>query len=350
MKIIGLLTAWACEDWIEYSIEHALDIVDELIINIGPYNKYFKKIGDKTLKIAEKYNQVDKVKFVPTIFVTNDLVLSYSLNRCATLNKMLQVSENIEKGNVLWLLDADEFYPKEAINEIYNFINQNEDFDVIDLRSLYFCINFEHYFESDVRRLFNIKSKKIHFTPTQYINPKPVISFNLLKNNPMFHYSLLTGEQLRGIFWLGEDHYDLLLWYYRIYYKYNVNDEEYWMRKNEELTGNYGFWFSKEPHFTEKNGHGLFKFEGKHPEIIENSFLRKISDFRIYMREKPNYETYLKVMKEIIAEYKKFSFTKFRREKIFKIMTLLRKRPYFEKILERVNNYLIKIGLTSPKP
>jgi len=42
-------------------------------------------------------------------------------NRCETLNRMLNASENIIVGNLIWILDVDEFYSKRAIEEIRNF-------------------------------------------------------------------------------------------------------------------------------------------------------------------------------------------------------------------------------------
>ena len=62
MKIIGVLVAWAAEDWIEYCIKQITEIVDELLILIIPFNKYFKKLEDKTLEKAKKYVDNKKIK------------------------------------------------------------------------------------------------------------------------------------------------------------------------------------------------------------------------------------------------------------------------------------------------
>ena len=120
MKIIGLLTAWACEDWIELAIEQALDIVDELIISIGVFDENFKKIEDNTFNRAKKYFNNDKLKLVDTICNSKDIRRN---NRCATLNNMLRASDNIEIGNLIWILEDDEFYSRESIEEIRNYIN-----------------------------------------------------------------------------------------------------------------------------------------------------------------------------------------------------------------------------------
>ena len=337
MKIIGLLTAWASEDWIEYSIQQALDLVDELIISIGAHNKYFKMIEDKTDEKAKKYLTNKKIKVVQAVSgPSNDP----DKNKCATLNRMLHVSENIEIGNLIWILDVDEFYSKNAIDEINLFIKTNNDFDEIQFFSYYFCINLEYYITSHLNRIFKIKQNDIYFTPTQILNPKCVKTVTLLENNPMFHYSLLTGEQLRAIYWLSTDKFERLIWYMKIYKKYDPLKGEYWIKKNQELNGIYGFWFH-DIDIIENNGHGLFRYYGKHPELIENSPLKQISDFRTYMRKKPNYKKYLLAMKELIVGKKKKSFKKALRDNIYLSLFTLKKLFFIGRIFDIINNLLI---------
>ncbi len=298
MKIIGLLTAWACEDWIEISIKQALDLVDELIIAIGAYDKYFQRIEDKTYDIARKYLNHKKIKVVS---IVRNPALSRKQNRAETFNHMLKASENIKKGNLLWILDVDEFYSKESIEEIMDYIESNKDFDEIKVVARFFCINLNYYILFTHGRILKITDDNPYFTPTQKINPRPKKIITLLHENPMFHYSMLTGEQLKGILWLLDDFIYKFMWYRKIYNNYDPQNEEIWMQKNQELTGNFGFWITKEDAI-EKNGHGLFHYNEKHPDLIESSPLKKISDYRIYMKEKPNYKIYLKVVNQIIAE------------------------------------------------
>ncbi len=346
MKIIGLLSAWASEDWIQYSIEQALGLVDELIISIGPYNEYFKMIGDKTFEKASKYFDNKKIKFVNTICLSNKKI---SHNRCATLNQMLQVSENVEIGNLIWLLDVDEFFTVEAINEIREFIINNEDFDDIHLCGRLFGINFNYYVETHLHRIFKIRSKNTYFRPTQSIEPKPEKTAVLLKNNPMFHYSLLTGEQQRGIYWLSEDRFKGMLWYMKIYKNYDPFNQNYWMEKNLKLTGNYGFWlFSwdiKNKIFLNKiknSNESLIKYCGKHPELLENSSLRSISDFRVFMRKKPNYKNYIEAMKQLIDEKKKNSFRSYWNLKLSNLEKKFQNIPRLERLHNKLILMLIK--------
>ena len=334
MKIIGLLTAWACEDWIELSIKQALELVDELIIAIGAFDDYFKKIEDKTLQRAKKYFDNDKIKVIET---TNNPSFSKSENKCATLNHMIQVSDHIQKGNILWILDSDEFYSEDSVKEIMDFIKIN-DFDEIRVHDRFFCINLNYYLDTIHGRILKIKASNPYFTPTQKIHPRPKKVVTLLKKNPMFHYSLLTGEQIKGLLWMSDNFIHKFYWYRKIYLKYDPNKEQYWMEKNRKITGHYGFWFDSYA-FKEKNNHGLFKYNGQHPTIIENSPLKEISDFRIYMKKKPNYEIYRQTMIEIIEK-------KRTEERIRNLFEIIKNTKVYQKIITKLKSLLKEIPIT----
>lgn len=340
MKIIGFFTAWACEDWIEYSIKQAIELVDELIVCISPHSKYFERIKDNTFIIAKKHLNNSKVKLLRHNYDSNKTA---DENKCDILNKMLQISENIEKGNLIWILDADEFFSKEAIKEIKDYLNNNNDFDEIEFKSRFFCINLNYYVMSSHIRIFKIKTTICYFTPTQRFNPPPLKKIILLNNNPMFHYSMLTGEQMRGIYWSSTEKW--LIWYMKIYKSYDPLNEDFWMKKNQLITGKYRFWVTSE-NIVEKNNHGLFKYDGKHPELIENSPLKNISDFRTYMRGKPNYKNYLKAMKEIITEKKKINYKRLFRNKIFQIKKYLVKTLFFKNfnVKTKINTILYNLN------
>lgn len=55
---------------------------------------------------------------------------------------------------------------------------------------------------------------------------------------------LLMGEQMKGIQWMLEGCPEAFLWYRRIYENYDPENEELWKKRNQQLTGHYGFWRS----------------------------------------------------------------------------------------------------------
>ncbi|MFX1311004.1 MAG: hypothetical protein ACFFHD_00110 [Promethearchaeota archaeon] len=301
MKIIGLLVAWSVEDWIEYSIQQALNLVDELIISVGPFHKHLQNTEDQTLAIVKKYIENEKIKFLRSICLSNNTI---DQNRCMTLNQMLKFSNLIQEGNLIWLLDAFDFYSSEAIVEIKKFIKECYDFDEIQLITYNFCINFNYYVKSFPIKIFKIKDQKPKFISPMMLSYKTLKTYVLLRNNPMFNYSLLTGEQIKGISWILEGKYKHFLWIRKIFNKYDPNNEEFWMEKNKELFGKKRFFYPTLD-IVENFGYGLMIYKGKHPDIIENSEIKKILDFREYIKQKQNYQRYLKTVKTIIIEINK---------------------------------------------
>ncbi len=348
MKIIGLLSAWACEDWIDLAITQALDLVDELIISIGYYHKFFKAIEDKTINKVKKHLNNEKIKIVETYCDKNNSKVE---NRRRTLNLMLEASDNIEVGNIIWLFDADEFYSKEAIEEIMNFIKK-EDFDVIIVKDYMFCINFDYYIILYHERIFKITNKNFYFfKPTQIFWPPPKKKAILLENNPMFHYSLLLGEQIKGIQWILEGLPLSVLWYRKIYRNYDPSNEDFWMKKNQELIGNYRFWKDTRGKVIEKNCHGLFRYNGKQSGLIEKSALRKIIDFRSYTKKKPNYKRYLEIAKPMIKNSKKNTWkmlffkiieSKIWQKTITNLNKSLLKKPFYKNIFKKF--FMVKLN------
>jgi len=325
--------AWACEDWIELAIEQGLELVDELIIAIGAFHPYFKKIEDRTYMKAKKYFNNKKIKIVETLCNPKN---NADQNRAATANYILKESGLIEVGDVVWTLDADEFYSKEAIREIGEYI-KNNDFEEIYVKDRMFCINFNYYIDFEHARLLKIKDYHTHFKPPQRIYPRPKEKVVILEKNPMFHYSMLMGEQMKGIQWMLEGISQAVIWYKKIYNNYDPENETLWLKKNQELTGNYRFWRDDHKGIEEKNGHGFFRYDGKHPEIIERSPLRNISDFREYMKNKPNYPAYLAAMRQLINEKKRFDY---------KILLLkISESELWQRLFLRFKERLIRIRL-----
>ncbi len=350
MKIIGLFVAWAAEDWVDYSIRQSLEFVDELIISIGPFHTHLRNIEDNTFEIAKNYFNNKKTKFISSICLPENTI---NQNRCITLNKMIEISDFIEEGNLIWLLDTDEFYSKEAINEIKSFIKKVCDFDEIQLITRMFCMNFNYYVKTFPTKIFKITNQKPRFISPIKLSYKSRKNYVLLRNNPIFNYSLLTGEQTIGIKWILEKNYKRFLWLRKIYNKYDPENETYWMEKNEELSGKKRFFYPTLS-VVENFGYGLMTYEGKHPEIIENSSIKKILDFRDFTKRKNNYQSYLKTVKTIILEKKKFKVNNLINIFFSHIQNLYNKilikfYPYLTKKVKKRIKHLIRSNLIVKK-
>jgi hypothetical protein len=285
-KIIGLVTGWGVESWIEPCIKQALEFCDEVLVAIGTKSPVMQRFEDSTLELSKKYR--DRVKLL-SINVNTELT---SVGTAGMLNSMLRFSDLFEIGNWIWILDSDEFYHKRTCDFIKLAIAK----DVathITVKSKFFLVDMYHYLEGEHERLFKItdyndnKDPSTLFIPTQHwpLAKNAIIKkLTLPKEYPMFHYSMLKNPCMRVFEWEYEQpntkQERKVKWAHEIYKYYDLDNEEYWINKNLEVSGIRHPWFH-ESYNTDENGK-LFVYKGKQPKYIEETELPKIKDFRAY--------------------------------------------------------------------
>ena len=273
-KIIGLINAWAAEDWIEPAIQQALLYCDEVIVSVGAHSTDFKYLEDSTLQRVTKYQ--DKIKIVSM----SKAGLSHNDIKANTLNRMLKQSSLFKQDNWIWILDVDEFYFNATHLKIKEIIKNNIH-DCIRIEAKLFYINGFRYLCSSHDRLFKITNSACCFKPTQHWTGSQNKKFILKRDNHrlgMFHYCLLTGLKYKELLWeshLGR-HDEKILWLREIYIKYDLNNEDLWINKNLKISG------IKSPFYNnqfqpDQNGY-LFVYMESHPSFI-NHLMQK-EDFR----------------------------------------------------------------------
>lgn len=279
MKIIGIIIAWACEDWITLAIRQAKELCDEVFVIISPHSKELENFRDNTYNIAKSFNNIRLYDLL------ND-VDNHSAAKASLLNAVLERSKYFKENNWIWILDADEFYTEDTREVMEEMINENQDVDQIDFTARFFYINMQHYLVGTHPRLFRIKKENIEkenyrFLPTQYWSGTELTAVACTFH--MFHYSLLTNPFMRKHFWKteysGTEQSNKTLWLDKIYKNFNLDNQSYWIKKNKKLFDIKSPWFSDSFVGKEKSGY-LYKYDGKHPKIIEESGLTAIKDFR----------------------------------------------------------------------
>lgn len=285
MKIIGLITGWGCEDFIIPSIEQAIEYCDEVLVCIAPHTEEMKEFEDKTSSMIAGYKFNRKVKII-----YHSEVSTHAQAKATILNKMLSSADNFVVGNWLWILDIDEFYFKEDVENIKVLLPVSGKVDQFGVEEKYFMFNMQHYLTGTHNRLFRINNLNNMFFPTQRWSGTKVSAILYAPEVEMYHYGMLTNPHAKIAFWRTE-YPDKIqtrktLWLDKIYRNYDLNDEDYWVNKNYELTGTYSPWFAGS---FKPNDYGkLFKYEGIHPKFIEETKLPKIKDFRKYFNFKRN--------------------------------------------------------------
>ncbi len=269
MKFVGLICAWGVENWIKLAITQALKICDEVIVSIGAHCEQVKKYEDNTIEICQQFKNI---KLIPTVYTGH-----HNTTKAATMNAMLKSSENFKINNWVFLLDVDEFYHESDINDLKkNLTNYN----AAIIRSKIFFINMEKYILGDHYRAWRITSEDCQFQPT---NRWTGAMQPIYQSDPiMYHYTFLLNPQAKIDFWKNEfkvtKQNDKVKWMKEIYLKYDLNEEEYWLDQNFKLFGKRR---PSGPHDFGWPNEKLLDLDSKHPDIIENSSLRHIKDWRI---------------------------------------------------------------------
>jgi len=275
-KIVGLIVAWYAEDWIDLTIQQALQFCDEVVVSIGAHTHSLAKLKDSTMDKALLYE--DRVKFIKTAKP------SYH-NSCKadTLNAMLKASNNFKAGNWLWILDSDEFYFPATYEIIKDIISANK-YDSIKIEAKFFYINMTRYLHSAHGRLFKIKNRSSRFMPTQRWTGGNGRQYLLRRDDQqigMFHYSLLMPIGYKRLFWQTEKRADQsykVRWLNNIYATYDLKDEEKSLNRNQRMFNIRSPFYNDQfrPH---KNGK-LFTYDGLQPPLIQESNLINIDDWR----------------------------------------------------------------------
>lgn len=289
-KLIGLVPGLYVEEWIEPSIQQALNYCDEVVVSIGAYVPELNVLQDKTLERAKKYS--DRISLVDPV-----VSKSHIGGKGPTLNRMVEAS-GAEVGDWLWVLDTDEFYFDQTVQMIKEMISSENNLSTIWLPAKFFFLNMTRYLRAKHPRLFKITHSGAHFKPTGALNWRGEgevshIPFDLEDDQfGMFHYSLLTSPRYRRLFWETEFGHKTgrtretqdkkILWLEEIYLKYELDREEYWIDKNMDLLDlprRTPIWT---PAFTPQTDGTLFQYNGPQPAVIEQAGLHLIEDFRTY--------------------------------------------------------------------
>jgi len=273
-KIIGLLTAWGARRTVEAAAQQALEYCDEVMAVVSSFAPELRRFEDETYGILKKFKRINLLDYR-----TKETTISYAV--ADVLNQMLLRSSLYSTGNWVWILDADEFYADSASNLIRSAID-NGRYNQITAESHFFMINTHHYLNETGNRLFRIESGDRGFIPTNKWLGKLRNIYLLPRKHGMFHYGMLVSAEMYrmkwGVEYKGRCQDEKARWLDEIYYKYDLKNEDYWLRKNLEISGIRSPWFNRG--FTPNIDGKLFRYIGKHPKFIEESGLTKIKDFR----------------------------------------------------------------------
>lgn len=283
-KLVGLITAWGAEPFIEPAIKQGLEYCDELVVSVGLHMPHLKAYEDNTMTIAEKYK--NQIKIVPSVCKGG-----YVSSRSLSLKKMLDDTGNNKKGNWIFILDCDEFYFPEDIARAKDVIKENNHKRIM-MPEKVFMIDTKHYLKWGRDRLKKLTQDNMSFKNNLLGYENSEKPFTLPTNKGMFHYTFLLNHNAKRTFWLNEygnssgiNEKKKVYWLDEIYLKTDLNSQATAVQKSLKK---YGIKSAAGPIFhggpwksVDQNGH-YYKYDGEHPSFIEDAGLTKIKDYRKY--------------------------------------------------------------------
>ena len=258
MRVIGIFTAWGCEDWAPLAIQNHLKICDEIYVAIEPHCEELRRFKDNTFERIVEITD-DRIKFLPKVGINNNPIVT----KCDMLNLVL---EFCEVGDILMLCDSDEFYDDGAVVEIQSVLDT--EWDMLRVKDRFFCINFDWYVGGSHGRFWKIKTGA-RFYPSQHMMPDPIVVPTILENHPMFHYSMLTNPAMREVYWEAYGRNMQAEWQREVYMEWDLNATPEEMAKMAfkcyQISGVNSFWFNKGNIEQDYEPPYLLEFHGEHP-------------------------------------------------------------------------------------
>jgi len=279
MRKLGVMSIWGREDFVLPALEQALDLVDEVAVTVCCMHPALEKFRDRSrdlaLGFARGEPRVHYLEMLP------NYSLKWEVHMSEVLNALLDALRP-ESGDIVWLLDCDEFYNEAAQAEIAERIESDDSFSSLRLKSYMVGPDFYHYLISWHTRIHRHRNGR-KFIPTSFyapIDPNPPV---ILENCPMFHYSLACSSEMKQTFWLVErglptppEQQAKADWVDKVYKGYDTSDQSRSLEQAQIETGRHRFWFGD--NIQEVEGGGLFKLTERHPRYLYKYGLIGFSD------------------------------------------------------------------------
>lgn len=260
---LGYLQVYNEVSWIGFAIDQAMTLCDELLMCEGSqflaYSDIPERSDDGTLDIIadKKRKYSGRIKVMDTVRVHDN----YRRNQCANFNIALN---HCKVGDYFIPLDADIYYMNDCISWMNNLMTQ-KDVDVLYLKGRTFTYSF--YWEMKIHSdcfhsVIYRKTPKFRFVPTHRgINTGE----RIIKDEEylMFHYTWVKPrERVKIRLRTSKRYREMEKWFNQSWDNIELIDgKSYKCWANMTLT--------------------LKRYNGKHPEILDNHPWRYVEDIRI---------------------------------------------------------------------
>ena len=265
----GFLQVYNEKEWIGPQIDQIMMLCDNLLITEGSNYPKFPNVSERSTDGTLDFIH-DKMREYPSRISLNTSIRKHSIwnqNKCDNFNRALTFCKD---GDYFMKQDADEFYTNEHIARLNEQMKEHKA-DVINSWGYCFAFGFKW------RRIRNEvqlegkdhilkKNPALYFVPTHMPRKMgPIVIQNKDEDYlGRFHYSWVRTTSRKRIQHLCEDP-KMLKWF-----------DTYW-GKIQLINGKrYNYYRG---HFV------LERYEGRHPEILDDHPWRNVEDVRDWKEE-----------------------------------------------------------------
>jgi hypothetical protein len=294
MKTIALAMMYDEEAFAYKSLQNIYNVVDQIIvsdISVSPFNQPLHS-SDNTFKEIQRFIKNEDIKNKIKIFKPHESLGTEKRENLEAIckNKMLKMSD-IEDGDIIYMVDIDEFFLPECIEFIKSKFKKNDHMVHTRLYEKQFAYNMSLYFNSSHDGRFLRYRKGAFYTASQHFH-HTVDGPDLTK----IHTHDIPREEVE-FFHLCWVKHPLLLrnkvltfkrpsftnWWNFVFLCWPIDDQQAY-KNNKTLPPYHGTGFCEGMH--EK----LRQFEGELPEVLRDYNYDWLSYLRFIFNDEEAWE------------------------------------------------------------
>jgi cellulose synthase/poly-beta-1,6-N-acetylglucosamine synthase-like glycosyltransferase len=301
MKIICLVQVFNEQMFIKRNLENVYDLVDQIVItegNLSPHGNLSETSTDKTIKeildfklekesaiydVDEKLAEIYQVGNEAVEFQHNGI---YSGGKITLMpawqgeaksreewegkNKSMMLSyADPDDGDVVMILDADEFTPKDTLCEIINYFKYNPEVNCVGLNEWQFAYGFKWCFRGSHNRFFRYKRGSYFGTTNHFYHIKSHTERIDISRKAdsmfdgMLHFSYSRHPQLIRNKVISFNRESFIRWFNTVYLVYPFDKEQAYTN-NKVIIPYFGTGWAEGQHTR------LEEFKGEFPECLSD--------------------------------------------------------------------------------
>jgi hypothetical protein len=172
MKVIAISMSYNEGPWIYKNLQHIYDLVDELLIfegTVSPFDDQAAHSIDNTRdEIARFLDDYGTTKIKYWSPQKNDSIRTREHYEAWVKNELLRKS-NIEHGDLIWMVDADEFYKPEAVTSIIRMFAENDNLLHLPIEEYQFAYSMHLWFKAGHDGRFMRYIKGAQYSGSQHL-------------------------------------------------------------------------------------------------------------------------------------------------------------------------------------